>query len=102
MTQVNQLLQSCNIEEHNDDNADETALSVSSAQTIVEQQRLSEEPLLLEATSEAVEVLELTSILPEKIEERVLARPYDLGEQLKVTLRNDLNRGRPRKPALKN
>ena len=81
MTQVNQLLQSCNIEEHNDDNADETALSVSSAQTIVEQQCLSEEPLPLEATSEAVlHVLELTSILPEKIEERVLARPYDLGE----------------------
>ena len=74
----------------NDDNPDKTVLSVSSVQTMVEQPRLSEEPVPLETTSEAVEVLELTNILPEKIEERVLARPYDLGKQLKVTVEKRL------------
>ena len=83
-------IQSCNTEEPDDDITDETALSVRSAQTMEEQPRLSEEPLPVDATLDAVEVLELTSILPEKIEERVLARPYDLGQQLKVTVEKRL------------
>ena len=83
-------IQSCNIEEPDDDITDETALSVRSAQTMEEQPRLSEEPLPVDATLDAVEVLELSSILPEKIEERVLACPYDLGQQLKVTVEKRL------------